>query len=165
MKDKKKKRAILENKDLATEEDSVVECGKKDSAEKKIDKKKLVYLFSTIGLSAFLCAFYYCSMEISSRNPDLYYFFPIVMFGYMAALTVLMFIYIIYNRGFSRKGITVDMLPMEWSEERKTEFVESGKIRLRRSKWLLVLIISFLFTFVAEAFALFVLPMFKSFIS
>jgi hypothetical protein len=81
------------------------------------------------------------------------------MFGYMAALTVLVLVYIIYNRGFSRKGVTVDMLPDEWSEEQRLEFVESGKIRLERSKWLLVFIISLLFTFIVEAILLFVLPM------
>ena len=128
---------------------------------KKFNRKKLAYLFSTVGLSAFFCAFYYCSMELSSRRIDLYYFFPIVMFAYMATLTVLVFTYIIYNRGFSRKGITVDMLPDDWSEERKLEFVESGKRRLERSKWLLVFIISLLFTFIVEAVLLFVLPMFE----
>ena len=160
MEDKEKERAELENKSESTEDNSSVDKRNK-GVEKKLDKKGLVYLFSTVGLSAFFCAFYYCSMEISSRNIELYYFFPSVMFIYMATLTVLVFAYIIYNRGFSRKGITVDMLPSEWSEEKKNEFVESGKKRLQRSKWLLIFIISLLFTFIAEAFALFVLPMIK----
>ena len=160
MEDKEKERTELESKSKLTENSSSVEEQNK-GVEKKLDKKRLVYLFSTVGLSAFFCAFYYCSMEISSRNIELYYFFPAVMFIYMAALTVLVLAYIIYNRGFSRKGITVDMLPAEWSEEKKNEFVESGKKRLQRSKWLLIFIISLLFTFIAEAFALFVLPMIK----
>ena len=138
-------------------DDSVVESGNK--RDRRLDRKKLIYLFSTVGFSAFFCAFYYCSMELSSKSLDYYYFFPIVMFGYMAALTVLVLVYIIYNRGFSRKGVTVDMLPDEWSEEQRLEFVESGKIRLERSKWLLVFIISLLFTFIVEAILLFVLPM------
>lgn len=126
--------------------------------EKTFDKKKLIHLFSMIGLSAFFCAFYYCSMEISAKNAGLYYFFPIVMFSYMAALTVLVLFYIIYNRGFSRKGVTVDMLPAEWSDEKKREFVESGEKRLQRSKWILIFIIALLFTFIAEAIALFLIP-------
>ena len=137
----------------------------KGKTSKKFDKRKLGYLLSTLGLSVFFCTVYYCVMEISSRNTELYYFFPIVMFTYMAALAILALVYIIYNRGFSRKGVTVDMLPDEWSEEKKLEFVENGKVRLERSKWLLVFIISFLFTFIAEALLLFVLPTFKSFIS
>lgn len=152
-----------EKKNDVTEENSVSDSSNTGESNKKLNKRKLVYLFSTVGLSAFFCAFYYCSMEISSRDPELYYFFPAVMFGYMAALTVLVLVYIIYNRGFSRKGITVDMLPAEWSEEKKLEFVESGRVRLERSKWLLIFIISLLFTFIAEAFALFVLPMVRGF--
>ena len=97
-------------------------------------------------------------MEISTKSAALYYFFPIVMFTYMVALTVLMFIYIIYNRGFSRKGITVEMLPEEWSEDKKLEFVENGKTRLRRSKWLLIFIISIFFTFIVDTVVMYAIP-------
>lgn len=161
MEDKKKDSAELESN--STENEAVAKGDKISGDKNKLDKRKLVHLFSTVGLSAFFCAFYYCSMEISSRNIELYYFFPAVMFVYMTSLAILVFAYIIYNRGFSRKGVTVDMLPPEWSEERKLEFVENGKLRLQKSKWLLIFIISLLFTFVAEAFALFVIPMLKSF--
>ena len=139
----------------------LTESSKTDKPQKKLDKKKLAYLFSTVGLSAFFCAFYYSSIEISSRNAGLRFFFPIVMFTYTAALTILALVYIIYNRGFSRKGITVEMLPDEWSEEKKLEFVENGKQRLQRSKWMLVLIISLSFTFIVEAYIFLVLPMIK----
>ena len=132
-----------------------------DESQKKLDKKKLIYLFFTVGLSAFFCAFYYSSIEISSRNEGLRYLFPVVMFTYTAVLAVFAFVYIIYNRGFSRKGVTPDMLPDEWSEEKKNEFIENGKYRLKRSMWMLVLIISLSFTFVVEAFIFFVLPMIK----
>ena len=144
-----------------TNENSSSEGSKSDKSQKKLDKKKLIYLFSTVGLSAFFCAFYYSSIEISSRNQELRYFFPAVIFIYTAVLTVLSFVYIVYNRGFSRKGVTVDMLPDEWSEEKKLEFVENGKLRLERSKWMLVLIISLSFTFIVEVFIFFVLPMIK----
>ena len=78
-----------------------------DSADKAkrgkgLNKQKLKYLLATVGLSIFFCVFYYTVMEISARNPSLYYFFPAVMFIYMALLAVLSLIYIIYNRGFSR---------------------------------------------------------------
>ena len=38
------------------------------------------------------------------------------------------------------------------------EFIENGRVRLEKSKWLLIFIISLMFTFIAEAFALFVFP-------
>ena len=143
---------------VANSTDDVVESGKKSNAGKKLDKKKLVRLFSTVGLSAFFCAFYYFAIEISTLSPSLYYFFPIVMFTYMAVLTVLIFVYIIYNRGFSRKGVTAEMLPDEWSEEKKLEFIENGKVRLKRSKWILMLIIALFFTFIADTFVMYALP-------
>ena len=157
MEDKEKQNASLEEN--SAERDSAVENSKKADSGKKLNKKQLIHLIATVGLSAFFCAFYYCSMEISSRKIELYYFFPAVMFAYMGALAILVLVYIIYNRGFSRKGVTVDMLPAEWSEEKKLEFVNNGKLRLEKSKWLLVFIIALLFTFIAEAFALFVIPM------
>lgn len=126
-------------------------------------KQKIILALVTLALSIFLCAFYYLAMALSSANAALYYFFPIVMFSYMGALTVIVLVYIIYNRGFSRKGITVEMLPADWSEEKRIEFVESAEKRLKRSKWLLVLIIAFLFTFVVEALILFVIPLIKDF--
>ena len=158
MEDKKKDRLQLEESSESSD------CGEgKDRADKKLDKKKLVYLFSTVGLSAFFCAFYYCSMELSAQNSALYYFFPAVMVVYMAALIALLTAYMIYNRGFSRKGITLDMLPAEWSEEKRRAFIESGEKRFERSKWILVFIIALLFTFLAESVTLFVIPVFKGF--
>ena len=77
----------------------------------------------------------------------------------MAALAALTLGYIIYNRAMSRNGVTVEMLPDEWDEEKKTEFVEDGKRRLRRSKWMLMLIIAFVITFAVEAIMLFVFPL------
>ena len=132
----------------STEEEAVV--AQEPKKDKKNLQKKLIYLFSTVALSAFFCAFYYSSM----RFPG--YFFPVVMFSYMAVLTVLIFVYIIYNRGFSRKGVTEEMLPPDWTQEQKREFIESGERRLEKSKWILVFIISIFFTFIAEVFVLFV---------
>ena len=121
----------------------------KKSNEKNV-KKKLVYLFATVGLSAFFCSFYYCSMTV----PGI--FFPIVMFSYMIALTALIISYIVYNRGFSRNGVTEDMLPSDWTYEQKLEYIENGRVRLQRSKWILIFIIAILFTFIVEALVLFV---------
>lgn len=142
-----------------------LESADKGKKTKKLNKQKLKYLLVTVALSTLLCVFYYSVMEISARNPGLYYFFPVVMFIYMAALTVLSVVYVAYNRGFSRKGVTVDMLPADWSEEKKQAFVDSGRQRLERSKWLLVCIIALLFTFIAEAVVLFAVPAVKGFFS
>ena len=119
--------------------------------EKK-DKSLLWRLLGTVLLSLVLLGFYYFSLNFS--------FFPIVMIGYMVSLAALSLIYIIYNRAMSRNGVTEDMLPVEWDIEKKREFIEDGKRRLRRSRWILVAIISFIITFVVEALVLFVAPWF-----
>ncbi len=118
--------------------------------KKTVNKEKLKYIIATVMLSLIAVVAYYISMP--------YRFFPIVMWGYMAVLAVLVLVYIIYNRGFSRKGVTEDMLPDSWDIEKKREFVENGKKRVERSKWLLSVIIAFVATFFIEAIQLFVLP-------
>ena len=146
----------MEDKDIeavgeeSTDDKAVELSSKSEEADKKSVKKKVVYLLATVGLAAFFCSFYYCSLRV----PGI--FFPVVMFSYMITLTVLMIVYIVYNRGFSRKGVTEEMLPPEWTQEQKFEFIESGRVRLQRSKWILVFIIAILFTFIVEAFVLFV---------
>ena len=81
-----------------------------------------------------------------------------VFVGYMAAATVLIFTYVIYNRGFSRRGLTEEMLPDTMSAEEKKEFIESGKRRMKRSSWMLIPIIALLLTFLLEILETTVLP-------
>lgn len=85
-------------------------------------------------------------------------FFRYVLFAYISIETVLIAVYVIYNRGFSRKGITEDMLPLEWSPEKRREFVESAAARQKKSRWMLIPIFAFFFTFAVDALELFVLP-------
>ena len=122
----------------------------KGSLKKEKGKnKKLMQLIITLVTCVVFLFVYFTSIEFS--------FFPIVFWTYMILLTVLVVMYIIYNRGFSRKGITVDMLPDDWEEEKKLEFVVETKKRLDKSKWMLVIIIAIIFTFLFDAFGLFVL--------
>ena len=117
--------------------------------------KRFAWRFAvTLVLSLLILAFYYFSLNFN--------FFPLVMWGYMIALAVLTVIYVIYNRGMSRRGITEDMLPPEWDADQKREFIESGKDRLARSNWMLSLIIALLVTFAVEAITLFFIPLLKS---
>ena len=88
--------------------------------------------------------------------------FPIYI-PYLVIGAVMTLAFVIYNRGFSRKSITPEMLPDSWSAEKKTEFIEDGKYRLMKSKPLLILVIAFFFTFAAEAVELIVIPFFADF--
>ena len=117
------------------------------------DKRKAVTILSMVALTVVVVAFYYFSLAFD--------FFPIVMWGYMISLAVLVLVYIFYNRGFSRKGVTPEMLPDEWSDEKKRDFIYDGQRRMKKSKWILALIIAFVTTFLVEALILFVAPMFS----
>lgn len=112
---------------------------------KKFNFKLLFLLaFNTILVSSV----YYTFMRYS--------FFNYVMISYMIILTALILGFVIYNRGFSRRGITVEMLPDTMSPEEKVEFIASAEERLKKSKWLLTIIIPFLFTFLLDACSWFV---------
>ena len=129
------------------DKDIEVASGEQPKNTKK--KENIVRVILTAVMALVLLVFYRVSLSFS--------FFPIVMWSYMLLLTVIVLVYIFYNRGFSRKGITVDMLPDEWDEERKEIFVKSAEQRHNRSKWMLMVIIAFLVTFLVDAVELFIL--------
>ena len=79
-----------------------------------------------------------------------------VMGAYMVVFAVLLVSYIAYNRGFVNKDVTEDMLPDDWSQEKKAEFVSANQRRAEKSRWMLVFIIPFVVVFMAEALYLFV---------
>ena len=91
--------------------------------------------------------------------------FPVVLIVYMVIFTLFVLAYVIYNRGFSRRNLTLEMLPSEWSEEEKEEFIENGRERMRKSKWMLLPIVSFGFTFAFDMIELFVVPYLRAMFS
>ena len=117
------------------------------------DKKRLISLIITLVLT--LTVLFVYRLFLVPDTP-IYKYYPIVMWGYMLILAVLVLVYFFYNRAFSRNGVTVDMLPAEWSEEERERFVESAEKRKKRSKWLLMFIIAFLTTFLVDAVEIFV---------
>lgn len=70
--------------------------------------------------------------------------------------------YIIYNRAFSRRDLTPDMLPRDWPIEQRVEYVEDGKRRLKKSQWMLSVIIPLLVPIALDALYLFTLPIIQS---
>ena len=90
-----------------------------------------------------------------------YRFFNIVLIIYMVLATAGTLFYVIYNRDMSRKGVTADMLPDDWSDEKKREFVEDGEMRLKKTRHLLMLLFAFYFTFVVDIIELVEIPMFS----
>ena len=86
----------------------------------------------------------------------------IVTFAYWIAFAVFLIAYIVYNRAFSRKGVTVEMLPDTMTREEKEEFVADAERRLEKSKWMLAAIIPLLITIALDAIYLFTWPIVQS---
>ena len=65
----------------------------------------------------------------------------IVMIVYSSVTTIVLCIFIILNRGISRDIPTKEQLNEKWSDEKKTEFIESYvKSKEKAKKWLIILI-------------------------
>ena len=93
------------------------------------------------------------SMLNSYVHPD-----TIPMYRDYAAVTAaLTLTYLIYNRGLSRRGVTIEMLPDTMSQSEKEEFIADAERRMKRSKWMLAILVPFLFTFLFDAVELFLL--------
>ena len=84
---------------------------------------------------------------------------------YSVVTAVFVFSYVIYNRGFSRRGVTPEMLPAEWSYEKRCEFIEDGHRRLEKSKWMLLVIFPLIVVYAFELFSIYILPMLGSMVS
>ena len=80
----------------------------------------------------------------------------VIMSVYCLSFAVILIAYLLYNRAFVNKDVTEDMLPLDWSSEKRKAFVEDTRRRAEKSRWMLMLIIPFVVTFMAEALYLFV---------
>lgn len=85
---------------------------------------------------------------------------PIAQFvthiAYMAIFGASLVVYIVYNRAFTRKGITIEMLPDVWDAKKKAAYIQDGEERMRKSQWLMYVIIPFLCPIGVDALILFV---------
>ena len=110
-------------------------------------KKTLILLL--LGNSVLFIGLYFLlvSFEILSVTPI-----------YVALATLLGFAFIIYNRGFAAKNATPDQLPDTMTAEEKLAFIQEGKNRLARSRWMLTLILPMILAIAIDLTSLFILP-------
>lgn len=81
----------------------------------------------------------------------------LVMIGYAALLVGFTLAYLIYNRFLYRKGLTKDDLNPAWTEEQKEAFLADGEEHLEKSKWMMLVILPLIFTFLCDALDLFII--------
>lgn len=77
---------------------------------------------------------------------------------YIGVGIVLGFAYVIYNRGFSGKNVTPDMLPDTMTAEEKQTFIEDSKERMKKSEWMLTLLLPILVAVLLDFMYLFFYP-------
>ena len=70
--------------------------------------------------------------------------------------------YVIYNRGFSGKGITLDQLPDTMTLAEKQKFIDDSRERMQKSRWVLTILLPIILTFLADMIYLFIFPYFES---
>ena len=120
-----------------------------------MDRETKRRLWATVALTLILFVIWFgCTAVGEARHNDVLVLG--VRVAYFLVFAVLIITYLAYNRGFVNKDVTVEMLPADWSEEKKQAFVEGNRIRAEKSRWMLVLIIPFVVVFMCEALYLFV---------
>ncbi len=119
--------------------------------KKELSPKTRQLAISLAINSILLLCVYYGAMSLNIPLLSI-----IVTWGYMLIFGGFLVAYIAYNRAFTRKEMTAEMLPDDWSHEKKLEYINDGKIRMEKSRWMLSVIIPFLVVFMAEALYLFV---------
>ena len=85
--------------------------------------------------------------------------FDYILYVYTALAAILAFVFVIYNRGFSRKNITPEMLPDTMSAEEKKEFIADGERRLSASRWMIAFLFPLVLTVALDIIILILLPM------
>ena len=136
-------------KDFAT-----VEASEVINRDKKQKNKK--YMLLLVANTILLVSLYMYLV----RTP----YMMIALWGYLVLTIGFLSAYIIYNRGFSRKGVTRDMLPDTMTNAEKDEFIADGVRRMERSKWMLTVIFPLVMTFCVDLFVLYILePLFAGF--
>ncbi len=131
------------------------ELPKKELRDISPDAKKRAALL--IANTLILTFIYFGTMGLN--QPVLSF---IVTAGYWAVFGCFLIVYIIYNKGFTRKGITEEMLPDHWTVIQKNEYIQDGKKRQERSKWMLSVIIPLMVPIAFDAIALFTWPIIQN---
>lgn len=93
----------------------------------------------------------------------LYYVLPVLGFFYMPHVYLigggaLSLWYILYNRGFSLKGKTPDMLSDTLSLEERQELIRASEEHFEKTRWVLLILLPLLLVFLIDTIYLFMIP-------
>ena len=126
-----------------------------DGTDQPISKEAKRRMTITVILTAVAFVVWFGGIALAEHLQNLTIQY-VIMSVYCLSFAVILITYLIYNRAFVNKDVTEDMLPPDWSPEKRKAFVEDTRRRAEKSRWMLMLIIPFVVTFMAEALYLFV---------
>ena len=81
----------------------------------------------------------------------------VVVLTYMIGASVLVLAYVIYNRGFSGRGVTAEMLPDTMTEKEKDDYIADTAEREKKSKWMMTFIVPLLLALLIDLLDMYVL--------
>lgn len=84
---------------------------------------------------------------------------------YLAVGAVFALIFIVYNRGFYAKNAKPEELPNTMTKQEKLAYIQDGKDRLKRSRWMLTVILPIVLTIAVDLIYLYIFPYVKEFFS
>ena len=104
-----------------------------------------------LAIFAVLCIVYYLLLQnrVYWASPVLY-----------TAAAVLFLVFFFVNRGFSRDVVPRESLPDDWTEERKTQYIEEDRTRKEFARKIMVVMVPVLLVVAVDMLSLFVLPLF-----
>lgn len=123
-------------------------------------KEKITYLVLLIINTALSFALYRTLLFFAEKTNETLPSFVVLVF-YSLLLLGFGLAYLIYNRFFYKKDITPEQLPNTMTYDEKLAWIEEGKTRIQKSKWMLLVIIPLLLTFMLDAVDLFIIDLFR----
>ena len=96
----------------------------------------------------------------AERTDETFYSF-LVMLAYMLILGSFLIAYFIYNRCLYRKNLTPEDRPDTMTAQEKRDFLADGEARLAKSRWMMLIILPLVLTFLFDAVDIFILDLFR----
>ena len=112
-----------------------------------MNRKKLALLL--VGNTVALVTLYFVLTNLGA-----WYITPI----YLALAAVIGIGFVVYNRGFVAKNATPDDLPNTMTREEKRAFLQDGKERLARSRWVITLLFPLVAAILLDMLYLYIYP-------
>ena len=117
----------------------------------KKDREQRLLLLLLLVNTVLLAVIYFAVPKI--------FFFRYLPQIYLGVAVLLAIWLVVYNRGFTRKNVTPEMLPDSMTAEEKQAWIDDGNRRFRRSRWVFTVILPIILTFLLDLLYLYFYPL------